>query len=147
MGYKEGADLGLDFMYPFQHFNRFKNHWRMVGVIAFMTSAVPGMIVSEAADDRLWHRTGDSLIWDEILQAVESYNAQPIFSALQLDVIETDMISDPPTDAELDALFGGTPAEAGAGWHKFVRNIIYGNNYFVWSDGSAWIYIEGAAAL
>lgn len=147
MGYKEGADLGLNFMYPYQHFNRIKDHWRMPGVMAFMTSAVPGMIVSEEADDRLYHKLEAAGIWDEILQAASSHDAEPIFSALQLDVIETDMVSDPPTDAELDALFGGTPAEAGTGWHKFVRNIIYGNNYLIWSDGTAWIYAEGTAAL
>jgi hypothetical protein len=84
MGYKEGADLGLDFMYPFQHFNRIKNHWRQSGVKAALTSAVVGMIVSEADDDRLWHRTGDSLGWDEILQANESYLADVIFNELIL---------------------------------------------------------------
>lgn len=147
MGYKEGANLGLDFMYPYQHFNRIKNNWRQSGVKAALTDAVPGMIGSDADDDRLWHRVGDSLNWDEILQATESYLAEPIFAALELDVIETATISDPPTDAELDALFGETPAEVGAGWHKFIRDIIYEHNYIVWSNGTLWFYVEGSAAL
>ena len=141
MGYKEGANLALDFMYPYQHFNRMKNHFRQSGVKSALTSAVAGMIVDDSDDDRLWHRTGDSLTWDEVLQATQSYDAEPIFAALELDVIETDAVSDPPTDAELDSLFGETPAEAGSGWFKFVRDISTADKlYLVMSDGTNWFY-------
>ena len=87
MGYKEGANLGLDFMYPYQHFNRMKNHWRMSGVVAFMTSAVPGMIASEEDDDTLHHKLEAAATWDEILQAASSHDADPKFHDLTVSGI------------------------------------------------------------
>lgn len=148
MSLKKGADGQANQYYPYQHFNRIKDHWRRSDPVSFYTDAVPGMIMSDADDEKLWHITDDSLGADEILQENESYDAEPVFAALQLDVIETGAISAPPTDGELDALFGFTPAQVGAGWHKFVRDISSGtqHNYLVWSNGAEWLYIEGTVA-
>jgi len=52
-----------------------------------------------------------------------------------------------PTDAELDALIASTPAAKGAGWSCFV--IDDGGtevNYYVVSNGTAWVYIAGVKA-
>jgi hypothetical protein len=60
--------------------------------------------------------------------------------------IDTTDVSNPPTDAELDAIFG-TPDEAGAGFTALVNDNSAGSNeYLVWSDGSAWWYASGTKA-
>jgi len=87
MGYKEGEDLGLDFMYPYQHFNRIKNNWRQSGVTAALTDAVPGMTGSDEDDDRYWHKLEAAGIWDEILQAASSHDADPKFHDLTVSGI------------------------------------------------------------
>ena len=56
-------------------------------------------------------------------------------------------VSTPPTDAELDAVFG-TPAEVGAGWVQLVDDDGAGSNeYLVWSDGVSWWYASGVKAV
>jgi len=47
-------------------------------------------------------------------------------------------VSNPPTDAELDAIFG-TPAEVGAGWFTFLNDAGGDANvYIVMSTGNNW---------
>jgi len=147
MGYKEGADLGLNFKYPFQHFNRYKNNWRQSGVVAALTDAQPGMIGSDSDDDKLYHFTGLSPGSDEILQENFSYDSTPRFSALRLDVIQSN-VSDPPTEAELTALFGN-PWSVGEGWFKFLwdGNSITDKFYMVISDGINWRYRAMTSAI
>jgi hypothetical protein len=56
-------------------------------------------------------------------------------------------VSNPPTDAELDATFG-TPAEVGAGFTAALNDNGTGNNfYFVASDGTNWWYTTGTKAV
>jgi hypothetical protein len=56
-------------------------------------------------------------------------------------------ISNPPTDAELDAIFG-TPTEAGAGFIRLIDDAAAGSNlYLVVSDGSNWWYFTAAKAV
>ena len=146
MGYKEGEDLVVNFKYPFQHFNRIKNHWRQSGPKAALTDAVPGMLVSDEDDDKLWHKTGDSIGWDEALQEMNSFDARPVFSRLTLDVEAAD-VSDPPTEAELDVVFT-SPASMGEGQHVLLLNTHSGGKlYLVVSDGSSYWTFQGALAV
>jgi hypothetical protein len=56
-------------------------------------------------------------------------------------------VSNPPTDAQLDAAFG-TPAQVGAGFMATLDdNGAHANEYLVWSDGSNWWYATGAKAV
>jgi hypothetical protein len=82
MGYQEGADLGLDFKYPFQHFNRMKNHWRVSDPVTALFDAQPGMIASDPDDEKLWHFTGASPGSDEILQANFSHDSDVQFNEI-----------------------------------------------------------------
>lgn len=55
-------------------------------------------------------------------------------------------VSNPPTDAELDAEFG-TPATVGAGFRATIDDNGAGtNHYLVWSDGTNWIIHTGTIA-
>jgi hypothetical protein len=55
-------------------------------------------------------------------------------------------VSNPPTDAELDAAFGN-PASVGTGVATILNNNGAGTNeYIVWSDGANWWYIAGTKA-
>jgi hypothetical protein len=133
-----GEDAVVDKFFTFQQYNRIKNHWRQSNPLAVLVDAEEGMIASDADDDKLWHKTGDSVGWDEVLQEVNSFDAQPIFYALTLDVTESE-VSDPPTDAELDALFG-QPSAVGRGWFKFLSDTTSGSDkfYLITSDGTGW---------
>ena len=63
---------------------------------------------------------------------------------LTVDVIN---ISNPPTDAELDAIFD-TPDVVGAGFVALVNDAGAGaNEYLVWSDGTSWWYATGTKAV
>ena len=60
--------------------------------------------------------------------------------------VRTDDISNPPTDAELDALFG-TPATAGAGFTVYIDDNGGGSNFYhIVSDGANWWIFTGAKA-
>ena len=60
--------------------------------------------------------------------------------------IEGGDVSNPPTDAELDALLG-TPDAVGAGFVVLLNDDGAGaNEYLVWSDGTAWWYAAGTKA-
>lgn len=147
MSYRLGANLVRGFKYPFQLFNRIKNHWRQSDPVSALTSAQPGMIASDSDDDKLHHFTGQSPGSDEILQENFSNDAEPIFAALRLGVTASD-VSDPPTDVELVALFGN-PWDAGAGWHAFLWDGISASDkfYLVVSDGLNWRYIALTLAV
>lgn len=56
--------------------------------------------------------------------------------------MHTDDVSDPPTDAELDGIYG-TPATVGAGFHSAIDDDGAGAKVWrVWSDGTNWWYSE-----
>lgn len=55
--------------------------------------------------------------------------------------------SDPPTAAEMDTFFG-SPEQAGIGAHFLIRDDSGGTKqYFVWSDGTDWYFVEGTKAV
>ncbi len=61
-------------------------------------------------------------------------------------VIKTDNVSNPPTDAELDAAIG-TPAAVGAGWTALLDDAGGGANfYLISSDGTNWWIFTGTVA-
>lgn len=69
------------------------------------------------------------------------YSSQP-----RKIVVKTDDVSNPPTDAELDAAFG-TPAAVGSGWSVFIDDGGGGSNfYLVASDGTNWWIFTGTVA-
>ena len=84
MGYREGANLVLDFKYPFQHFNRIKNHWHQSDPVTALFDAQPGMIASDSDDEKLYHFTGQSPGFDEILQENYSFDKIPRFLGVDL---------------------------------------------------------------
>jgi len=56
-------------------------------------------------------------------------------------------VSNPPTDAELDAEFG-TPATVGAGFIATIDdNGADANFYMVWSTGASWVIHTGTKAV
>lgn len=60
--------------------------------------------------------------------------------------VSTADVTNPPTDAELDAAFG-TPATVGAGFIGVVNDNNGDTNcYFVFSTGASWFYVAGTKA-
>jgi hypothetical protein len=60
--------------------------------------------------------------------------------------IDTSDVSNPPTDAQLDAIFG-SPAQVGNGFMRIIDDAGAGSNeYIIWSDGSNWFYATGTKA-
>lgn len=60
--------------------------------------------------------------------------------------VSTADVTTPPTDAELDAIYG-TPAYVGEGFHALVNDNGAGTDeYLVWSDGTNWFYATGTKA-
>jgi len=84
MGYREGANLVLNFKYPYQHFNRIKNHWHQSDPVSALFDAQPGMIASDSDDEKLYHFTGQSPGFDEILQENYSFDKIPRFLGVDL---------------------------------------------------------------
>jgi len=132
---ENGSNYTLDHEYSYQDANEDKNHNRMADPVANLSDPQPGMILSDSDDDRLYHVGIDSAVFDEILQAARSYLAKPIFAGAILGVY-SGAVSDPPTDAELDAIFT-SPAALGDG----VLCVLQDNNsisqpWIVFSDGT-----------
>jgi len=56
-------------------------------------------------------------------------------------------VSDPPTDAELDAIFGD-PSVLGEGYTGYINDDAGGvNNYIVWVSDGKWVYQKGTVAI
>lgn len=67
-------------------------------------------------------------------------------AATMLQVDTTD-VSNPPTDAQLDAIFG-TPGTVGAGFTAIVNDAAGSTSvWLVWSDGASWWYEQGTKAV
>lgn len=61
--------------------------------------------------------------------------------------VNTTDVSNPPTDAELDAAFG-TPADVGAGWTTYIDDGGLGANFYqIVSDGTNWWIFTADKAL
>lgn len=137
MAFIDGDDFISGSIFSYQQANRMKNHFRLASA---PSNPSEGMLWSDSDDDKLKHFGADSLGWDELLQATRSFDTTPIFDNLILDQDE-DVLSDPPTDAELDGIFG-TPATVGQGFVGFVQDSTSGlRTYLIYSDGTSWYYI------
>ncbi len=61
--------------------------------------------------------------------------------------VHTDNVSNPPTDAELDAIFG-TAVVVGSGFNAYIDDAAGGANFYhVASDGTNWFYSEYTKAV
>lgn len=126
-------------------YNLLKNHWRQSDPITNLAGKTVGMIVSDSDDDRLYHISGESVGYDEILQEHISHDARPQFSRLSLDV-DLVAITEPPTKAELNGEYG-SPGLMGAGEHVFVKNTGgTGKVYLIMSDGVDYWTFAGVLA-
>ncbi len=78
----DGDDAVIGQAYPFQHFNRIKNHFQQNAPQEELTNPQPGMIVSDNVDNRLWHKlvaagfaellqAGGLLIWENDILCFE----------------------------------------------------------------------------
>lgn len=80
----------------------------------------------------------------EVNSFVETRQAlQTINRWLSTVKFSTDNVTDPPTDAEIDAAFG-TPATVGSGFLGVIDDNAGGGSGDVWacfSNGSAWFYV------
>lgn len=136
-----GDDLVLGTFVPYQWLNLTKNHWRAPAPPA---DAVPGMIFSDADDDKLYHCVaGSGGVLDEILQATKSADVAPVFDGVVLDIKSAD-VSDPPTQGELDAVFGSGPGE---GFTGLVQDSSSGGSLWLCTmSGGLWRVIEYTTA-
>ena len=66
---------------------------------------------------------------------------------LALIKVSVDNVSNPPTDAELDGLFG-TPTSVGKGFARIINDAgLNANNYLVVSNGVGWWYVALTVAV
>jgi hypothetical protein len=120
-------------------YNNIKNHWRQSDPCTNLTGKQPGMILSDSDDDKLYHVTSDSVPCEEILQERMSHDANPEFNTLGL-TIESSDVSDPPTIAQLDAIFGSA-SDLGVGFFCFLKDLSSGGKMLlVMSDGSSYYF-------
>lgn len=126
----DGDDFISGDVGSYQEWNRIKNHWRGAAAPANIQA---GMLFSRSSDDKLFHEGEDSIGSDEVLQATRSFDTSPIFDNVFLD-LDSGALSDPPTEAELQAIFGADPG--GNGFLGFVQS----------SDSAAKLYLISFAA-
>lgn len=106
-------------------------------------NALSTLLEKEANYDAAYaHVSNDGTDHSHIDQAVLT-TSTPTFAALKT-TITTSAVSDPPTDAELDALYT-SPATVGAGWTKLVYNSSV--LYLVASDGTNWHAVAFAVCV
>ena len=140
----DGDDLISGSFLSYQESNRLKNHWRQSDPLGNMANLQPGMVVSDADDEKLHHIRGDSAGSDEILQATASADVTPTFDKIILTV-ELDALSDPPTEAELAGVFGADPGDGFSGYVQSTDSAA--RMYHVVFYGSVFYYEEMAAAV
>jgi len=139
MALSDGDDYVLGSFGTFQQWNRMKNHWRDS---AAPTNPQPGMLFSDEDDDKLFHYGEDSAGWDEVLQESRSQDAVPIFDNLILDVDAAD-VTDPPTSAELSAIFGSDP---GDGFIGLIQDTSSAGSLYLAVFNNGWWVLEFTAA-
>jgi len=126
-------------------YNNIKNHWPDNDPLTTFTNLQVGMIVHKNTTDQLFHITSDSPGYDEVLQERSSHDADPIFKTLVLKLESSD-VTDPPSDAELDAIFT-SPSDLGEGGIGLVKDSSTGGKlYIVISDGSQFWTFTGTLA-
>jgi hypothetical protein len=133
MAYIDGDDFVDGAIFSYEEANRIKNNWRGAAAPANIQS---GMLFSDEDDDKLYHCTGASGALEEVLQATLSSDVSPVFDNLFLD-FETAALSDPPTAAELAAVFGSDPGDGFIGYvqgtdsaAKMYHVVFYGGTFY-----------------
>jgi len=125
---------------------RIKNNWRHANPLNQFPGLQPGMIVSRGQGDRLYHIVPTSPGHEEILQEFNSSAAKPVFAGIVLGPY-SGAVSDPPADAELDAIFT-SPAAMGNNVAAFVKDTNSGNQvWMIFSDGVNYWYFKGTVAV
>lgn len=80
-----------------------------------------------------------------LLGTAAGVNAYPLFE--RNTQVDTTDVSNPPTDAEIDSIFG-TPATVGAGFTAYIDDAGAGSNFYqVTSDGTNWWIFTGTKAV
>jgi len=121
---EDGSDYTQDQLYSYQDANEDKNHNRQADPVGSMAALQEGMIVSDSADEKLWHITAAGE--NEIVQRLE------VFSAA---------LTDPPTEAEIIALVG-TAAAVGEGGSRLIQDANSPfKKYLVTSNGTLFYYV------
>lgn len=139
MALSDGEDFVTGDILSYQEANRLKNNFR--GATA-PTIPSTGMLFSDSDDDKLYHHGADSLGWDEVLQAARSADVTPVFDNLVLDV-DASNVADPPSDAQLDALWPTHPN----GFIGIVHDTTSAGSVWLCIYDSGWWYIEMALAV
>jgi len=144
----DGDDAISGQVESFQQHNRIKNHWRQSDPRANLSNPQNGMIVSDSDDDKLYHKISGAGLgsgapdYDEILQALTSSDISPVFDGVILNIESSD-VSDPPTEAELNAIW----PTAVAGFTGYVHDSSSGGKlYQCIFDGLNWWTFTGALA-
>lgn len=97
----------------------------------------------------------ESKLWDDFLGSIESRFREIENQLLVLRAddgakflkLDESNVSNPPTDAELDAIFG-IPSSVGKGFTSFINDAGSGSNfYMVVSDGASWWVFTGTKAV
>lgn len=141
MAFEDGDNFVDGSILAYQQANRMKNNFRGA---AAPTNPQPGMLFSDSDDDKLYHAIGESAVWDEVLQATMSHDVTPVFDNLILDV-DSGSLSDPPTEAELAAVFGSNPGDGFIGYVQGTDSAA--KMYHVVFYGGTFYYEEMAAAV
>lgn len=136
----DGEDAVTGDCFGFREVNALKDHYRG------LTPSDPdaGLILSDEADDKLYHYINDSGGRDEILQATKSADTTPVFDNLVLDLDLAD-VSDPPTEAELQAIFGSNPGDGFIGYVQGTDS--FAKVYHVVFASGLFYYLEMTAAV
>ena len=115
------------------------------------TDAVMGTNNSTAANSAIY--ASDGIRLEKTADAYEIDLKYPVYdpttdiSGNLGTLYSTANVSNPPTDAELDAIYG-TPAAMGAGFSFHLDDAGGGINfYYVVSDGTNWFYFTGTKAI
>jgi hypothetical protein len=147
MAHEDGDDIVQGELGSFQEWNRIKNNWWSS---AAPTNLQPGMIWADADTNKLY-LMGDTISGitgglEEILQETRSSDKSPHFQSVILNVFFAEL-SDPPTEAELEAAFG-SPATY-SGLVGLVSDTTSGSakSYLIYSDGTAYRYLAFTEAL
>jgi hypothetical protein len=100
MGYIDGDNFIDGAVLSFQEMNRIKNNWRASAAPA---NIQPGMLFSDADDDRLYHRGAASA--QELYQHVVSRTTLPQFANTDFKAINAVCLNDSPVCLNNEMVF------------------------------------------
>lgn len=99
-------------------------------------NAAEGTAYWDYTNDDLYYNTDGTTTWQFIGGSTGLFTAQDVSN-----------VSNPPTDAELDAAFG-TPATLGRGFMATVDdNDADTDVWLVWTTDASWYYVKGTKAV